>query len=129
MNYKVGDIVLGEVTGIEDYGIFVKVEDKYTGLVHISEIIGGYVKDVNDFFKVGEKIYVHILEIDEKNYQMKLSTKNINYRINSEEKKAPESVSGFLPLSRKLDDWIDETLQSMEEDTNSEVIESDNKDF
>ena len=36
--YKVGDIVCGNITGITDYGIFVKLEDGYTGMVHISEI-------------------------------------------------------------------------------------------
>ena len=36
--YKIGDIVKGKVTGIENYGIFLLMEDGYTGLIHISEI-------------------------------------------------------------------------------------------
>ena len=36
--YKIGDIIEVEVSGIENYGIFVKAEDDYTGLIHISEI-------------------------------------------------------------------------------------------
>ena len=36
--YKVGKIVVGNVTGIEKYGIFVCLDDYYTGLIHISEI-------------------------------------------------------------------------------------------
>ena len=32
---KVGSVVKGEVTGVETYGIFVKINDEYNGLVHI----------------------------------------------------------------------------------------------
>ena len=36
--YKIGDIVSCVVSGIEPYGIFVVVDKKYSGLIHISEI-------------------------------------------------------------------------------------------
>ena len=36
--YNVGDVVTGCVTGIERYGIFVNLDNYYSGLVHISEI-------------------------------------------------------------------------------------------
>ena len=39
--YKVGKIVKGTVTGIENYGAFVSLENDYTGLIHISEISYG----------------------------------------------------------------------------------------
>ena len=45
--YKIGDIIEVEVSGIENYGIFVKAEDDYTGLIHISEIDNNYIKDIN----------------------------------------------------------------------------------
>ena len=38
MKYKKEDIVTCTVTGIEEYGIFVKLDDNCTGLIHISEI-------------------------------------------------------------------------------------------
>ena len=37
-DYTVGNIVKGEVTGIEPYGIFIKINDDIDGLIHISEI-------------------------------------------------------------------------------------------
>ena len=42
-NYEVGSIVKGEVTGIESYGIFVKIDDNTNGLIHISEIANRYI--------------------------------------------------------------------------------------
>ncbi len=38
MGYKKGDIVKGRVTGVEDYGIFILLENNVTGLIHILEI-------------------------------------------------------------------------------------------
>ena len=56
---KVGDIVLARVTGIKDYGFFVKVGD-YDGLCHLSQISNDFVENVTDFVNVGDDIYVLI---------------------------------------------------------------------
>src|SRR3989344_643500 len=63
--YEVGDILDGEVTGIVDFGAFVKVESGLEGLVHISEIDWGLVEDPRLFFKVGDKVKVKVIEIKE----------------------------------------------------------------
>ena len=46
--YEVGKIVIGCVTGVENYGIFVSLDEYYSGLIHISEISTKFVKDIND---------------------------------------------------------------------------------
>ena len=51
-NYEIGQIIKGTVTGIEKYGIFLNVNNKYTGLIHISEISDKYVKNVEDYVNV-----------------------------------------------------------------------------
>ena len=76
--YKKGDIVKGTITGIEKYGAFIKIDEEYSGLIHISEISEFFVKDINDYVTLGETIKVQIIEIDEKNKQLKISIKNIN---------------------------------------------------
>lgn len=60
--YKIGDIIEVEVSGIENYGIFVKAEDDYTGLIHISEIDNNYIKDINKYVKVGDDIYANVID-------------------------------------------------------------------
>ncbi|MSR71363.1 MAG: S1 RNA-binding domain-containing protein [Candidatus Taylorbacteria bacterium] len=64
-HYTVGDEVSGTVTGIVDFGVFVKIEDGLEGLVHISEIDWSLVEDPRLLFKVGDKIKVKIIEIKE----------------------------------------------------------------
>jgi small subunit ribosomal protein S1 len=71
--YEVGDVLDGEVTGIVDFGAFVKVESGLEGLVHISEIDWGLVEDPRLFFKVGDKVKVKIIEI--KDGKISLSVK------------------------------------------------------
>lgn len=64
-NYQVGDVCQGEVTGMVDFGVFVKLEEGLEGLVHISEIDWGLVDDPRHFFKVGDKTKVKIIDIKE----------------------------------------------------------------
>jgi predicted RNA-binding protein with RPS1 domain len=49
---------------------------------------------------------------------MKLSIKNINYRINNSNNNVQESLRGFLPLHEKLDDWTNETLEEIKKNNN-----------
>lgn len=63
--YELGDVVSGTVTGIVDFGVFVKIEEGLEGLVHISEIDWGLVENPRQFFKVGQKVDVKIIEIKE----------------------------------------------------------------
>ena len=108
-----GDIIQGQVTGIENYGIFINVDDNYNGLIHISEISEGFVKDIKDYVKMGETIYCRVLEIEDNN-NLKLSIKNINYRLNDNNNYFNETVRGFSPLKDKLDGWIEEKKQEIE---------------
>lgn len=115
---RVGNVVEGVVTGIENYGIFVKLSNEYYGLIHISQIINGFVKNTNEYATIGEKIFVEILEVNENEKKCILSIKDINYRKNSDEK-IIESVRGFSPLKQHLPIWIEEKITELrkEEDT------------
>ena len=63
--YEVGEVLTGKVTGIQPYGAFVALDENTQGLVHISEITYGFVKDVHDYLKVGDEITVKVLEVDD----------------------------------------------------------------
>ncbi len=71
--YQVGDTAEGEVTGIVDFGVFVKLEPGLEGLVHISELDWGLVEDPHALFKVGDKVRVKVIEI--KDGKISLSVK------------------------------------------------------
>lgn len=61
--YQVGDVLPGEITGVVDFGVFVRVEPGLEGLVHISELDWGLVEDPRTLYKVGEEVKVKIIEI------------------------------------------------------------------
>lgn len=114
--YKIGKIVKGNITGVEKYGIFVNLDNFYSGLIHISEVSKDFVKDINKFGEVGETIFVKVLEVDENTNHVKLSIKDINYRATrrSAMSKIHEEGTGFLPLMNSLNGWIDEKLKEID---------------
>ena len=63
--YQVGDVAEGEVTGVVDFGIFVKLEQGLEGLAHLSELDWGLVEDPHQLFMVGDAIKVKIIDIKE----------------------------------------------------------------
>lgn len=71
--YRLGMIVEGDITGIVDFGAFMKLEEGLEGLIHISEMDWGLVDDPRKFFKVGEHIKAQIIEI--KDNKVSLSVK------------------------------------------------------
>ena len=112
--YKVGDIIKGVVSGIEEYGIFVTLENDFSGLIHISEITQGFVSNINKYVNIGDSIYVYIQDIDKEKKRLNLSIKNINYNYDDENKKVKETLKGFLPLSENLDKWIETKLNEID---------------
>ena len=114
LKYEKNKIVTGQVTGIEKYGIFVSLDEFYSGLIHISEISDGFVKNVSDYVEVGETIRARIVEVDEDNYHIKLSIKNMNYKI-KKRKNEPlkETKMGFKLLEKNLDNWINTKLEEL----------------
>lgn len=112
--YQENSIVIGCVTGIESYGIFVSLENYYSGLIHISEISDGFVKNINDYVNIGETIKVKILSVDEENHHLKLSIKNMDYRISHKnKKKIEETPLGFTTLKNNLNRWIIEKKEEL----------------
>ncbi|WP_342528774.1 S1 domain-containing post-transcriptional regulator GSP13 [Chryseomicrobium sp. FSL W7-1435] len=121
-NYKVGDVVTGIVTGIQPYGAFVSLSDDTQGLIHISEITYGYVRDINDFLQVGQAVKVKVLEIDKKESKISLSLRALQdlpfYHKRDEKGRIPlqerideQDAGGFDTLKSKLDGWIRKSLK------------------
>lgn len=110
---KINDIIEVVVTGIQKYGAFVLINDKYDGLIHISEISSGYVKNINDYIKIKDKIYAQVVDIDKENNKFKLSIKNIDYRNDGKIINDDTYSNGFEPLKEHLDLWINEKIKEI----------------
>ena len=64
MDPQVGAILEGTVTTITKFGAFVSLENKRSGLVHISEIANTYVNDVHDYLQEGQTVKVLVLSTE-----------------------------------------------------------------
>ena len=119
--YEVGSVHTGKVTGIQPYGAFVALDDETQGLVHISEITHGFVKDVNEHLKVGDEVQVKVLSIEEESGKIALSikaTQEAPAKPQTARKPKParqaqpkneETPSGFNTLKDKLTEWIEQS--------------------
>ena len=75
MDFEVGAILTGKITGITKFGAFVTVAPGKSGLVHISEISSTYVSDVRDHLTEGQEVTVKVIGVD-KSGRMNLSMKS-----------------------------------------------------
>ena len=71
---RVGRVYNGTVSSVKDFGAFVEIAPGKDGLVHISELDHGFVKTVTDVCKVGDKMEVKVIAVDDQN-RVKLSRK------------------------------------------------------
>ncbi len=95
--YEMGDIVEGTVTGVVDFGVFVKLEEGLEGLIHISEIDWGLVDDPRNFVKVSQKIKAKIIEIKEGKISLSLKQMKSNPWTEASKKyKKDQAVSGVI---------------------------------
>lgn len=103
---KVGDIVYGKITNILGYGAFVTVDD-YDGLIHISEFSDNFVRNIEDFVKVGQNIRLRVIEIDEEHKRLKLSFKQL-HKTRGVKCHVPKYQIGFKTIEKELANWIEE---------------------
>ncbi len=122
--YETGSVVTGKVTGIQPYGAFVALDEETQGLVHISEITHGFVKDVSEHLSVGDEVKVKVLSVDEAAGKISLSIRATEEapapqpkaaakkprRQGSVKPSAEESTpAGFNTLKDKLEEWIEQS--------------------
>jgi len=62
--YKVGSIVEGVITAITGFGLFINFDNDLEGLIHISELAWQRIDDINELYKIGDKIRAEIISID-----------------------------------------------------------------
>lgn len=118
--FEVGQVMEGKVTGIQPYGAFVALDEETQGLVHISEVTHGFVKDINEHLNVGDEVKVKVLSIDEDKGKYSLSIrateeapkKPAARKPKQNRPQAPQNdanTAGFNTLKDKLEEWIQQS--------------------
>ncbi|MBS4220879.1 general stress protein 13 [Bacillus sp. FJAT-49711] len=123
--YEAGAILSGKVTGIQPYGAFIALDDQTQGLVHISEIKHGFVKDINEVLTVGDEVKVKVLNVDEEKGKISLSIRATEEAPKQPEARTPRrqgsikvestqtSSEGFNTLKDKLQEWIEQSRDEL----------------
>lgn len=103
--YHTGDRVIGKVTKITNFGVFVSLEDDLEGLLHISELANHKVENPEDVVKVDDEIEVVVLRVDVADRKIGLSRKRAesNEEVPAEEEPAPTTTvrQNFKPSELK----------------------------
>ena len=63
MQFEIGSIIEGKVSGLTNFGAFISLPEGATGMVHISEVSNTYVKDIHDYLTEGQDVKVKVLSI------------------------------------------------------------------
>ena len=72
---KKGMTVKGQVVRLEKFGAFVEIGAERPGLIHISEMAHGYVRQPADVVKEGDEVEAQVIDVNRKKKQIKLSIK------------------------------------------------------
>lgn len=110
-NYKVGMTVYGKITGIKPYGAFVRFDDGVTGLIHISEISNGFVRNIDRFMNIDDYVLSKIIDVDTEHKQLRLSFKALDDNLRRYTKRVkflgmPENIKGFGTIRDKMPLWL-----------------------
>jgi len=93
--HAIGQVVPGKVTKIVPFGAFVRVEDGIEGLVHISELAQRHIDQPEQVAKVGEEVFVKVIDIDLDRRRISLSLKQANEGVDPESEDFDASLYGM----------------------------------
>ncbi|ALS35862.1 CvfD/Ygs/GSP13 family RNA-binding post-transcriptional regulator [Enterococcus rotai] len=119
MEYKIGMVLDGTITGLQPYGAFVSLSDTVQGLIHVSEVQAGYTKNIHSLLTVGQKVQVQVIDIDEYSKKISLSLRTLEEQIqqpNHRRKKYFTNKNkkiGFETLEKELPIWTDEAMDAL----------------
>ncbi|AXF56604.1 S1 RNA-binding domain-containing protein [Salicibibacter kimchii] len=103
MSIETGSKYQGKVSGITHFGAFVELPEGKTGLVHISEVADQYVKDINEFIKVGDDVTVKVLKVGDDG-KIGLSIRKAQEKGQGQGRKREPKVSFEDKMNRFLKD-------------------------
>lgn len=75
---KPGQLLPGIVNNVTNFGAFVDIGIKESGLIHISNLADGFVSDVNEHIALHEQVVVKVLEVDIPRKRIQLKLENLN---------------------------------------------------
>jgi len=110
MDYEMGAILTGKVTGITKFGAFVTMAPGKSGLVHISEITSSYVSDIREHLTEGQEVTVKVIGVDQSG-RMNLSIKAATSEPAGEQRCKPQKRPAETPAEPSFEDKLKRFMQ------------------
>ncbi len=101
--------VSGTVSSITSFGVFVKLDDKVEGLVHLSELSRNKIEDVNSVFKIGDSVNAVVLDVDVDKKKISLSIKGFD--IMSEKEELSKVMGGSTSNTASIADLLKNKME------------------
>lgn len=99
--YKLGDSIVAPISRISKFGAFMNLEWDIQGLIHLSEISHGVVKDIRDYVKVGEEVTAKIINFEPTKKRIGLSLKALQ-----------EAPKGTTKKAKTTETWEEEKIDA-----------------
>lgn len=121
MTYTIGMVIVGKVTGVQPYGAFISLDDDVQGLIHISEVKHGFIKNISDVLSIGEAVQVKVIDIDEYSQKISLSMRALDLKAPLPQYKRKKYFTnrkkkiGFESLNLQMPNWIEESMKELTE--------------
>ena len=93
--HAIGQVVPGKVTKLVPFGAFVRVEDGIEGLVHISELAQRHIEQPEQVAKIGDELFVKVIDIDLDRRRISLSLKQANEGVDADSDEFDASLYGM----------------------------------
>ena len=126
MQLEVGAVVEGRVTSITKFGAFVELPENRTGMVHISEVSTGFVKEIGDHLKENQQVRVKVIDIDQ-NGRINLSIKRLLEAVQQEDrparpaKKPARRPMGWQPKQAVAPTTFEEMMNKFKQDSDDKM--------
>ena len=102
-NIKIGDVFEVEVKKIHDFGAVVQLPNNLRGLIHISQVSDDFVKNINDYLKIGDRVSARVKKISADG-KIDLTLKKNKKPVSSPEKPKAFKISSF---QEKIDEFLE----------------------
>ena len=118
MAYKVGQSVSGVVSGVTEYGAFVRLDDGSTGMIHISKLSRDFVSDIHSVIKRGDKVEATVISTENGRIALSLIGEIAEKRERPEvyEPRKPRESNDFESMLSSFKTISDEKLSGLSRD-------------
>ena len=126
-----GEFIVGKVADIQNQYVYVDLEDyeglpseeRARGMIHVSEISSRWIKNIRNYVRVGQRIVLRVLRVDESKGHVDLSLRRVNSAQKKSRMKEWKYATKYEMILRFLADDIKKSLDEVYEIIGFPVLE------